>query len=77
MIWPEHEACDANSKLALCSSSVRQITPPEKDLRSWLKASATRDDVLATIEAATVLISKNNQNGPRPSPTEPLSGTRP
>jgi hypothetical protein len=34
---------------------VRIVTPPAKDAREWVQQGATRDDVLAAIDAAPVL----------------------
>jgi hypothetical protein len=34
---------------------VRIVTPPTKDVRDWVRQGATRDDVLAAIDAAPVM----------------------
>lgn len=38
--------------LATLSPDVRVVVPPAKDARAWVKAGATRENVLALIEAA-------------------------
>lgn len=53
----ERGAAALASKLRLVLADTRIITPPQphKDLRAWLVAGATRDDVLAAAGAATPL----------------------